>query len=59
MYIYISNIYIYIHRAIWLSYIPINFQILQIFRTSFNINTLTEKSFCHGFSFFLMDFLKR
>ena len=35
------------------SYIPIIFQILQTFRTSFNINTLTEKKyFCHGFSFF-------
>ena len=39
--------------------LPINFQILEIFRTSFNINTLTEKKyFCHGFSFFLMDYLK-
>ena len=38
---------------------PINFQFLQIFRTSFNINTSTEKNiFVHGFSFFLMDYLK-
>ena len=54
LYIYnILYIYIYIYVAIWLSYIPINFQILQIFRTSFNISTLTEKKYiCHGFSFF-------
>ena len=29
----------------------IHIEILQIFRTSFNINTLSEKkNFCHGFS---------
>ena len=39
--------------AIWLSYIPINFQFLQIFRTSFNINTLTEKNiYITDFPFF-------
>ena len=39
--------------------LPINFQILHISRTSFNINTLTEKKyFCHGFSLFLMDYLR-
>ena len=42
-----------------MAYLPINFQISQIFRTSFNINILTEKKyFCHGFSFFLMNYLK-
>ena len=38
--------------------LSINFQILQIFRTLFKINTLTEKKFCRGFFFSLMDFLK-
>ena len=38
--------------------LSINFQILQIFRTLFKINTLTEKIFCRGFFFSLMDFLK-
>ena len=38
--------------------LSINFHILQIFRTLFKINTLTEKKFCRGFFFSLMDFLK-
>ena len=39
--------------------LPINFQFLQTSKTSFNINTLTEKKcFCHGFSFSLMDYLR-
>ena len=38
--------------------LSINFQILQIFRTLFKINTLTEKIFCRRFFFSLMDFLK-
>ena len=51
--------YVYIYLAIWLSYIPIHFQILQIFRTSFNIKTLSEKNiFAMDFLFFLMDYLK-
>ena len=49
--LYVNTVDIYI--VIWLSYIPINFQILQIFRTLFNINTLTEKKvFVMNFPFF-------
>ena len=37
--------------------LPIDFQILQIFRTLFNINTLSEKRFLSWIFLFLMDYL--
>ena len=52
-------IYIYIYIAIWLSFVAMSFQILRTFRTSVNINILTEKDvFVMDFPFFKMDYLK-
>ena len=52
-------IHIYIYIAIWLSFGAMSFQILRTFRTSVNINILTEKDvFVMDFPFFKMDYLK-
>ena len=56
-----NAIYIYIYSIVYIAYsfVAMSFQILRIFRTSVNINILTEKDvFVMDFPFFKMDYLK-
>ena len=59
--VFFKQCYIYIYSIVYLAYsfVAMSFQILRIFRTSVNINILTEKDvFVMDFPFFKMDYLK-